>query len=100
MTSNMVSLQVPVSRKTPLDGKLEIPAAAAEQLKVLGADFQIFAQGAEGRARLDAFECTCGKAAGERHVHHFVVSPLLQRLTAGAEVRVEMDLTRGVVRVE
>ena len=89
-----------VSRKTPLDGKLEISPAAASRLSTLGADFLVASGGREERARLESMACTCAKGAGERHVHHFVESPLLKALSAGAQVRLEMDETRSLLRVE
>jgi hypothetical protein len=90
----------PVSRKTPLDGKLEISAAAAARLSALGAEFPLAALGRAGRGRLESMECTCAKAEGARHVHHFVVSPLLRALDAGAQVRVELDESDGALRIE
>jgi hypothetical protein len=89
-----------VSRKTPLDGRLEISAASAEQLGALGAEFPVAALGRERPGRLESLECGCGKAADARHVHHFVVSPLLRGLAVGSEVRLEVDETRGALHVE
>ena len=91
-----------VSRKTPLDGKLEISPAVAGRLEVLGAEFPVAALGREEPGRLESLECSCAKAAsaGGRHVHHFVVSPLLRGLVAGAQVRVELDEARGALRVD
>jgi len=89
-----------VSRKTPLDGKLEISAAAAERLAALGAEFPLASAGREGSGRLQSLPCTCAKGAGEGHVHHFVESPLLRELAPGTEVRVELDEGRSRVRVE
>ncbi|HEX6532986.1 MAG TPA: hypothetical protein VF041_00230 [Gemmatimonadaceae bacterium] len=89
-----------VSRKTPLDGKLEISPATAGRIGALGETFSVACGGREGIARLHSMECTCAKGAGERHVHHFVESPLLEALAPGREVRVEMDEHRGEVRIE
>jgi len=89
-----------VSRKTPLDGKLEISAASAARLAGLGAEFSLTSAGHQGSARLEALACTCAKGAGERHVHHFVASPLLKELATGEEVRVELDEERSALRVE
>jgi hypothetical protein len=90
----------PVSRKTPLDGKLEISAAAAERLAPLGAEFPLGSAGREGRGRLQSLPCTCTKGADGGHIHHFVESPLLRELAPGTEVRVELDEERAKVRVE
>jgi hypothetical protein len=43
-----------VSRKTPLDGRLEISAAAADRLAALGDDFALVSAGRAGRGRLRA----------------------------------------------
>jgi hypothetical protein len=84
-----------VSRKTPLDGKLEISARAAEQLASLDATFLLRTVSGEGRARLHAMSCTCAKAASAgEHQHHFVESDLLRALEPGTDVRVELDDTR------
>lgn len=84
-----------VSRKTPLDGMLEISASAAEQLASLGATFLLRTAGGEGRARLHAMSCTCAKAerAGQ-HQHYFVESDILRALEPGTDVRVELDDAR------
>jgi hypothetical protein len=84
-----------VSRKTPMDGKLEISARAAEQLARLGATFPLRTEGGEGRARLHAMSCTCTKAASAgEHLHHFVESDILRALEPGTDVRVEVDDAR------
>jgi hypothetical protein len=90
-----------VSRKTPLDGKLEISPATASRLSVLGEEFTLRSAGREGPARLAELECTCAKASAGRHVHHFVQSELLRALAPGAAVRVELaDPGAGVLHVE
>ena len=88
-----------VSRKTPLDGKLELSGDAAGRLETLGDAFPVVALGREDQGRLESMECTCAKAAAG-HVHHFMVSPLFRELEAGSEVSVVLDETRGAVRVE
>ena len=89
-----------VSRKTPLDGRLEISAAAAERLAALGDEFALASAGRAGRGRLRAMPCTCAKGTSGGHVHHFVESPLLASLTPGAAVRVELDERASAVRIE
>lgn len=80
-----------VSRKTPLDGKLEISAATASRLATLGAEFTLVGAGRTGTARLQAMACTCAKGASASHVHHFVESQVLRDLTPGSEVGVELE---------
>jgi hypothetical protein len=89
-----------VSRKTPLDGRLEISAAAADRLAALGNDFALVSGEHEGRGRLKSLTCTCAKGTAGGHVHHFVESPLLVALAPGAIVRVELDERTSVVRVQ
>jgi hypothetical protein len=84
-----------VSRKTPVDGMLEISANAAEQVATLGATFLLSTAGGEGRARLHAMSCTCAKAASSgQHQHYFVESDILRALEPGTDVRVELDDAR------
>lgn len=88
-----------VSRKTPLDGKLEVSAAAAARLEESAAVFKLVALGEEAVGRIESLECTCNKSGGQRHVHHFVVSPVLRGLTEGSEVRIELESPRGAVHI-
>jgi hypothetical protein len=96
----MLLEQRPVSRKTPLDGKLEISPAAAARVAALGVEFPLASAGREGSGRLQSLACTCAKGAGEGHVHHFVESPVLRDLAPGTEVRVELEEGRSGLRVE
>ena len=81
-----------VSRKTPLDGKLEISAAAAARLQALGASFTLRTAAGEGSARLLEMSCTCTKAAASgQHQHHFIESELLRALEANTDVRLSFD---------
>ena len=89
-----------VSRKTPLDGKLEISAEAAARLAPLGAEFALVAGGREAHGRVERLACTCAKGAGGGHAHHFVASPALTALVPGSRVRVELDEAERAVRVE
>ena len=89
-----------VSRKTPLDGRLEISEAAAERLAALGDGFALASAGRDGRGRLASLACTCAKGSGGGHVHHFIESPLLAALAPESAVRVELDERSGAVRVE
>ncbi|MDF2771710.1 MAG: hypothetical protein K0S86_1204 [Geminicoccaceae bacterium] len=89
-----------VSRKTPLDGRLEISAPVADRLAALGDEFALVSAGRAGRGRVSHLACTCAKAGGAGHVHHFLESPILMSLAAGADVRVELDERASEVRVE
>ena len=89
-----------VSRKTPLDGRLEISAVAADRLAAVGDEFALVCAGREGRGRLRSVACTCEKSSGGGHVHHFVESLLLTALAPGTAVRVELDEHASAVRVE
>ena len=91
-----------VSRKTPLDGRLEISAASAERLAALGGEVALASGADSGRARLQSMTCSCAKGAGSGHVHHFVESPLLARLGPETTVRVELDESRAtpLLRIE
>ncbi len=87
----MVIEQPTVSRKTPLDGRLEISESTAAQLAPLGDTFAVRTAHGSGEARLHAMTCTCAKS--ERtgpHVHHFVESDVLRALEPGSRVRIEL----------
>lgn len=88
-----------VSRKTPLDGRLEISVETARRLGPLGPDIRLASGGRQGVARLHAMACTCAKGAAGSHVHHFLESPLLRTLAPESTARVELDETGGSVRV-
>lgn len=96
----MLLEQCTVSRKTPLDGKLEISPDAAQRLALLGTDLPLpLTAPGGGVARLTSMECTCQKAAGGRHVHHFIESSSFRALTPGTTVRLELDAADGRLRV-
>ena len=101
MTYNFLEQRL-VSRKSPLDGKLEISAATTALLGNPGVEFPVVAPEGKGVGRLESLECTCekGAAAGVRHVHNFVHSSLFMSLTAGSEVRVQLDEATGTLRIE
>ena len=81
-----------VSRKTPLDGRLEISQSTAARLEPLGETFHVRTAHGEGAARLRAMACTCAKSGSAgQHVHHFVESDVLRALEAGERVRLELD---------
>ena len=84
-----------MSRKTPLDGRLEISESTVAQLAPFGESFPVRTAHAEGDARLHAMTCTCAKSdATGQHVHHFLESDVLRALEPGASVRLEFDSAR------
>ena len=88
-----------VSRKTPLDGKLEISAEAAAQLGARGTNVALVMDDRESTAGVSAMACTCGRGGGAGHIHHFLESPLFMALEEGQVVRIEWDEARSAVRV-
>lgn len=96
----MILEQRPVSRKTPLDGKLEISAEAAGRVGALGPDIPVAAGGRQGTARLHLLACTCTRGSGGSHVHHFLESPLFRSLTPDARVAIVLDEEHGVLHID
>ncbi|HSU92963.1 MAG TPA: hypothetical protein VLI43_04605 [Gemmatimonadaceae bacterium] len=91
----MVIEQPTVSRKTPLDGRLEISESTAAQLAAFGDSFAVRTAHGSGEARLHAMSCTCAKSERTgQHVHHFVESDVLRALEPGSRVRIELDDAR------
>jgi len=84
-----------VSRRTPLDGRLEISESAVAHLEPLGQTFPVRTAHGDGEARLHVMTCTCARSERTgQHVHHFVESNVLRALEPGARVRLELDSTR------
>jgi hypothetical protein len=84
-----------VSRKTPLDGRLEISESAVAHLEPLGETFWVRTAQGDGEARLYEMTCTCAKSGSTgQHVHHFVESDVLRALEPGTSVRLELDSAR------
>jgi hypothetical protein len=91
----MLIEQPTVSRKTPLDGRLEISESTVAQLALLGETFSVRTAHGSGEARLHAMTCTCAKSGSTgQHVHHFVESEVLRALEPGARVRLELEGAR------
>jgi hypothetical protein len=88
-----------VSRKTSKDGRLEITKRAAEEFSALTDSFDVDLSGARSPASLGTMECTC-RGADNPHVHYFIQSPALQRLAAGDEVDLDLDVVTRVVRID
>lgn len=89
---------VTVSRKTPRDGKLEIPEAAFDRLTSAG-PFLVAAQGQVVPGTTEVMPCTCARAAGAGHVHWFLVSDVLRGLAPEWQVAIRQG-GDGVVTVE
>ena len=97
----MLHLTTPVSRKTPLDGRLEIPESVAERLLESSQALTVDVQGVAEPVRVEAMPCTCAKASsGGRHVHHFLASESLKSLPAGANVTLAIDVDEGVIGIQ
>lgn len=89
-----------VSRKTPRDGKLEITEATAAKLARVGTAIAISTPEGSDTVLLETMACTCSKREGERHVHHFLTSPLLERLVAESQVRIDLDERSGTLVIQ
>jgi len=96
----VLHLQTVVSRKTPLDGRLEIPESLAGRLESTGTGLIVSLFGEEAGARIEEMACTCAKGAGANHVHHFLAADALRSLPAGANVNLSVDVDQGLVRIE
>jgi hypothetical protein len=88
-----------VSAKTPRDGKLEVSPDAAHRLRALGTAFVVRVADRWADGRLSRLECTCARRSEGTHVHHFVESPVLMGLMAGARVEIEMDAASGEITI-
>lgn len=96
----MITLNATVSRKTPLDGRLEIPTSLADRLLSSEQVLLLHVFGAEGTVRVEEMACTCSKAAGSNHVHSFLAGDVLKVLPPNADVLLTVDMDRGVIRIE
>jgi len=88
-----------VSRKTPLDGRLEITKRAAQRFDDLDGAFDVELDGDRVRGTIGTMECTC-RGVDNPHVHYFIESPAFKQLAAGDEVDIDLDQTTRTVRVE
>ena len=79
-----------VSRKTPLDGKLEISPRPEVAVTPLGSALTVEWQGREAPASVARMSCTCAKGAGQ-HQHVFLESELFRALDAGTQVDLALD---------
>ena len=88
-----------VSRKTPLDGRLEITKRAAQCFDDLNGAFDVELDGDRVRGTIGTMECTC-RGVDNPHVHYFIESPAFKQLAAGDEVDIDLDQATRTVRVE
>jgi hypothetical protein len=82
----MIMFSCVVSRKTPRDGKLEIPAGAMAELRPASA---VVLRGESAPVRLVTMPCTC--RGPEAHEHYFLESDVLKSLPIDARVDVAFD---------
>ena len=88
-----------VSRKTPLDGRLEITKRAAQRFDDLDGAFDVELDGDRVRGTIGTMECTC-RGVDNPHVHYFIESPVLKQLAAGEEIDLDLDPNTRTVRVD
>lgn len=88
-----------VSRKTPLDGRLEITKRAAQRFADLDGAFDVELAGERVRGAIGTMDCTC-RGADNPHVHYFIESPAFKQLATGDEVDIDLDTATRTVRVE
>lgn len=97
----MLLFETVVSRKTPLDGRLEIPESLADRLAATGEPLSLVVFGEEESVQLEEMSCTCAKAAASgSHVHSFLSSEILKSLPAGANVSLAVDVDQGIISIE
>ena len=87
-----------VSRKTALDGRLEITKIGAVRLGGLGDGFEVAIGDDYAPARLGTMECTC-RGPERPHVHYFLESTALKQLEAGQEVELDFEGFGNRIRV-
>jgi len=85
-----------VSRKTPVDGKLEISEEAARQLSSIGSALMLEFGETRVHGMIARMVCSC-RGAENPHEHHFVESEILKALVTGAEV--DLNLRERVLSI-
>ena len=95
----MLTFTTNVSRKTPLDGRLEIPASLADRLTSSGEPLSLSLAGTEEGVSVEAMQCTCSKAGGH-HEHHFLAAELLRGLSPNSSVTLLVDLEAGRIEID
>ena len=94
----MLTFTTNVSRKTPLDGRLEIPASLADRLSSSGEPLSLSLQGSEESVNVEAMACTCSKGGGH-HEHHFLAAESLKGLAPNSSVTLAVDLETGRIEL-
>jgi hypothetical protein len=87
-----------VSRKTPVDGRLEITKVGAVRLGGLGDGFEIAIGDEHAPARLGTMQCTC-RGPERPHVHYFLESAALKQLEPGQDVELDLEGAGNLIRV-
>jgi hypothetical protein len=98
-TKRAVALeQRTVSRKTPLDGKLEITKPVAERLERIAGGLSVQVDRDAQSGSLGTYECTC-RGPEHRHVHFFLQSDALKALVPEARVSLDLDEEAACIHV-
>ena len=97
----MLIVRTVVSRKTPGDGRLEIPESLADRLLSLDMPLTIAVGDEAYDLAVEEMPCTCSKVAGVgQHSHHFLVSEVLKGLTPETNVSVAVDVDGGEIQID
>jgi hypothetical protein len=95
----MLTFTTSVSRKTPLDGRLEITASLADRLSSSGEPLSLSIQGSEESVNVESMACTCARAGGN-HEHHFLAAESLKGLSPNSSVTLFVDLETGRIEID
>src|SRR5215207_1600250 len=96
----MLTFTTSASRKTPLDGRLEIPASLAYRLQSTEMPLVLAISGNESSVNVETMACTCAKGAGNNHEHHFLRAESLKALAPNANVILLVDLEAGRIEID
>ena len=97
----MLTFTTSVSRKTPLDGRLEIPASLADRLLSSGEPLLLSVYGVDEAVSVEAMACTCAKAGrAGGHEHHFLTAESLKGLAPDTSVTLLVDLEGGRIEID
>ena len=77
---------------------MEITSRAAARLRALGHALEVEIGGQRAAAGVQSMTCTC-RGEAKRHAHYFLHAAPFTQLTSGTEVDIELDESRGVVRL-
>jgi len=84
-----------VSRKTPVDGRLEITSVGAARIGGLGDGVEIAIGDDSAPGRLGTMECTC-RGLERPHIHYFLESSALKQLEPGSQVELDLEATNRI----